>query len=220
MHEKLQAALLSAPRPFYESDGIAIYHGDCRRVLPFLQEFDLLLTDPPYGINADANHAHNAGKNGWKCHGETNWDSERPPKSIFHMMIEASRQQIIWGGNYFTDILPPTMRWLVWDKGQRNFSLADVEFAWTSQQKAARVFDYSRAKALQDGKVHPTQKPVALMRWCLDLVREAETVLDVFMGSGTTLLAAKLEGRHAVGIEQQEKYCEIAAKRLEQGLLF
>src|SRR5690606_31081311 len=98
--------------------------------------------------------------------------------------LAAGNEQIIWGGNYFTDLLPPTMQWLVWDKGQRDFSLADCEFAWSSQRRAARIFDYPRALALQDGKVHPTQKPVALMKWCIDQLPKADTILDCFLGSG------------------------------------
>lgn len=131
-------------------------------------------------------------------------------------MLAKSKHQIIWGGNYFTDLLPPRMRWLVWDKGQREFSLADVEMAWTSQQKAARAFDYPRALALRDGKQHPTQKPVELMRWCLGFLKEASTILDPFMGSGTTGVAAVMEGRAFIGIEIDERYFNIAVERIRK----
>ena len=125
---------------------------------------------------------------------------------------------MIWGGNYW--VLPPRMGWLVWDKGQRDFSLADVELAWTSQNRAARIFDMARSQALHESeRVHPTQKPVALMRWCLGFVPDARTVLDPFMGSGTTLRAAKDLGRKAIGIEIEERYCEIAAKRMLQTVM-
>lgn len=127
-----------------------------------------------------------------------------------------SKEQIIWGGNYFTDILPPTMRWLVWDKGQRDFSLADFEMAWTSQWKAARIFDYARGKALRDGKEHPTQKPVELMSWCLTFVPKAKSILDPFMGSGTTGVACARVGRPFVGIEREPKYFEIACRRVSE----
>ena len=120
------------------------------------------------------------------------------------------------GGNYFTDLLPPSMRWLVWDKGQRNFSLADCEFAWSSQQAAARVLTLPRSEALQDGKEHPTQKPVRLMAWCLGLVPDAKTVCDPFMGSGTTGVACVRLGRQFIGIEREERYFEIACRRIEQ----
>lgn len=130
-------------------------------------------------------------------------------------MIEMSDDQIIWGGNYFTDVLPPTMRWLVWDKGQRNFSLADCEFAWTNQWKAARIFDYARAKAMKDGKEHPTQKPVELMAWCLTFVPDAKLILDPFMGSGTTGVACLKAGRQFIGIEREPAYFDVACRRLE-----
>ena len=116
------------------------------------------------------------------------------------------------------------MQWLVWDKGHRNFSLADCEFAWSSQYKAARIFDYARALAMQDGKEHPTQKPIALMAWCIELLPQPETILDPFMGSGTTGVAAVRLGRKFIGIEKEPKYFQIAKERIErelaQGQLF
>ena len=130
-------------------------------------------------------------------------------------MVACSRDQIIWGGNYFTDYLPPTMQWLVWDKGQRDFSLADCEFAWSSQNKAARIFNYARGKAVKDGKEHPTQKPVQLMQWCLEFFPKAHTVLDPFMGSGTTGVACVNLGRSFIGIEREPAYFDIACRRIE-----
>lgn len=144
--------------------------GDCLEILPDLEKVDAVVTDPPYGIRADEAAAKNKGKWGWKYYGATEWDRKRPEKPVFDLFIRLSKEQIIWGGNYFTDYVPPRMRWLMWDKGQRDFSLADFELAWTSQDKAARAFSYSRGKALQDGKTHPTQKPIELMSWCLSLL--------------------------------------------------
>lgn len=199
-----------------------LYLGDCAEILLALDRVDLVLTDPPYGINADV-HAGPA-SSGWTQWEGGGWDAERPSPVLIKSINEAGKEAIIWGGNYFTDILPPTMQWLVWDKGQRNFSLADCEFAWSSQQRAARIFTYSRAQALKDVKQHPTQKPVALMAWCIEQVKKAETILDPFMGSGTTGLAAIQLGRKFVGIERDESYFEIACKRIEtavsQGQLF
>ncbi len=186
-----------------------------------------MVTDPPYGIGADkaakaaadsrirANGKSKAGR-GWKDYGSTSWDDERPSPAVFEAIQCAGKEQIIWGGNYFTDLLPPTMRWLIWDKGQRDFSLADCEVAWTSQNKAMRIFDYARGKALRDGKQHPTQKPVALMEWCLGFVPDAETILDPFMGSGTTLVACAKMGRKGIGIELDPDYFDIAVKRVEE----
>lgn len=199
-----------------------LWLGDCAEILPTLGKVDAVVTDPPYGIGADT-HAGNA-SNGWTQWGDSDWDKARPHPECFSLMLENSKQQIIWGGNYFTDLLPPTMQWLVWDKGQRDFSLADCEFAWSSQQRAARIFNYARAKALLDGKEHPTQKPIALMKWCIEMLPKPETILDPFMGSGTTGVAAVQMGRRFIGIEREEKYFEIACKRIEdaqrQGDLF
>ncbi len=188
--------------------------GDCREILPTLGKVDAVVTDPPYGIGADEAAFRNNGKRGWKCYGETAWDRSRPAQETFQSLLEASRDQIIWGGNYFADLLPPSMRWLVWDKGQRDFSLADVELAWTSQNKAARALTYSRGRAMLDGKQHPTQKPIEVMVWCLGFLPDAETILDPFMGSGTTGVACVKLCRKFIGIEIDEKYFDIACRRI------
>ena len=190
--------------------------GDCRDILPTLGKVPAIVTDPPYGIGADKAASKNKGNWGWKFYGETDWDNQRPAPETFDLIRKHSAVQVIWGGNYFTDLLPPTMRWLVWDKGQRDFSLADCEFAWSSEWKAARIFNYSRAIALQDGKEHPTQKPIALMKWCIEMLPKAETILDPFMGSGTTGFAAVQMGRDFIGIEREPKYFDIACRRIEQ----
>jgi len=203
-----------------------LYLADCMDVLPTSPPFDAILTDPPYGIRADEaardaamQRIKAAGKSkagrGWAYYGETSWDSERPSKELFELILARSKVQIIWGGNYFTDYLPPSMQWLVWDKGQRDFSLADCEFAWTSQNRAARVFTYPRALALQDGKVHPTQKPIELMSWCLDqLPAKTRTICDPFLGSGTTAVSCVKRGLNFVGIERHEPYFDIACARI------
>lgn len=192
-----------------------LYLGDAAEILPSIPFVDLVCADPPYGIGAD--RQRNSEKDGWVDYGCEGWDKERPKKEIFDLIRSRSKHQIVWGGNYFTDYLPPSMQWLVWDKGQRNFSLADCEFAWSSQNKAARVFTYSRGAALQDGKQHPTQKPVALMKWCIEQagVKPGGTILDPFAGSGTTGVAAVQMGRTFIGIEREPKYFEIACRRIE-----
>jgi len=220
-------------KPYYEHNGITIYNADCREVLPTLGKVDLVLTDPPYGIGADraaksaaeqrikANGKSKAGR-GWKDYGETSWDDERPSVETFGEIFNHSLHQIVWGGNYFSDYFRPSMGWLIWDKGQRGFSLADGEMAWTSFQNALRIKTVARGKALQDGKQHPTQKSLDIMVWSIEYADRhgsASTILDPFMGSGTTLVAAKQLGRQAIGIELEEKYCEIAAKRLSQEYL-
>ena len=187
-----------------------LWLGDCREILPTLPKVDAVVTDPPYGIRADENPVRGSQK-----HEKLGWDTERPPPEVFAQILAAATHTVIWGGNYFADLLPPTMRWLVWDKMQGDFSLADCEFAWTSEQKAARIFRYSRGAALQDGKEHPTQKPIALMKWCIDMLPKANSVLDCFLGSGTTGVAAVQMGRKFIGIEREEKYFQIACKRIE-----
>ena len=208
--------------PYHESDGVTLYHGDCREILPQLGRFDLLLTDPPYGIGYGGSQSigGTAGraKAGWKTW-KTGWDEAPVDQELLDCAIRQAKISIVWGGNYFK--LPPSQCWFVWDKEQRNFTLADAEMAWTNMDKAIRVFSYSRGLCVAEGpRQHPTQKPVALMRWCLARAEDPQTILDPFAGSGTTLLAAKLEGRKAVGIEISEEYCEIAANRLRQRLLF
>jgi DNA modification methylase len=201
-------------RPYHQEASVTIYHGDCREIAPLLPRFDLLLTDPPYGIRADENPVRGQSK-----HGKSAWDRERPAPWVLQMLISKAATSIIWGGNYFADVLPPTMKWLVWNKDTRNFSLADCELAWTSMDAAARVLDYSRAKANQDVKQHPTQKPMELILWCIAQAGEVQTILDPYAGSGTTGRAAKDLGKKAVLIERDERYCEIAAKRLSQDVL-
>jgi DNA modification methylase len=201
--------------PYYQDAHCTIYNADCRKVLPWLERFDLLLTDPPYGIGEDGGAQRIRGckrTNGPK----KGWDSVRPGRAVFELMLDSSDAQLIWGGNYFADMLPATRGWLYWDK-KMGGDFSDGELAYTSRDSVLRSFSFCN-KA--HGKQHPTQKPVALMRWCLSFFPDAVTVLDPFMGSGTTLMAAKLEGRKAIGIELDESYCEIAAERLRQGVLF
>jgi DNA modification methylase len=207
-----------------ETEKTTLYLGDCEEILPELPVVDALVTDPPYGINYGNSGGFSA-KNGWnQWRGKAEWDIERPKSEIFKLLNDISKEQIIWGGNYFSDCLPPSMRWLIWDKGQRNFSLADFEMAWTSQHKASRIFTFSRGEAMQDEKHHPTQKPIALMEWCLGFLPKAEVILDPFMGSGTTGVAAVNLGRRFIGIEREEEYFEVALRRIEeaekQGSLF
>lgn len=231
------AAAMSAPSagsttvpfaPYYQDEAVTIYNADCRKVLPFLERFDLLLTDPPYGINESSRKQKSRQGHGLanqKDYGEYEWDKEPPPRWFLDAAQAASEQAILWGGNYYG--LPASSCWLVWDKDNGETDFADCELAWTNMRRAVRRFKWKWQGMLQENmgdkkeqRVHPTQKPLALMRWCLSLVPDALTVLDPFMGSGTTLVAAKLEGRKAVGIEISEKYCEAAANRLRQGVLF
>ena len=197
-------------KPYYSHAGITIYHGDCREILPQLGRFDLLLTDPPYGAGYAANPIVGKGKTESNHEAQT-WDEKTVDlRHILSVCVDA----VVWGGNYYA--LPPSRCWLAWYKRDSPPSMADMELAWVSRDMNARLFDYPIAAVNAERIGHPTQKPLALMKWCLSLFPEAKTVLDPFMGSGTTLVAAKAMGLTAIGIELHEPYAEIAAKRLSQ----
>lgn len=187
---------------------------------------DLLLTDPPYGIDyggmlkGKGDGKGGADKNGWKSYDAPDWDKERPQESAFKYILTIAKNAIVWGGNYFADMLPPKMCWLVWDKGQRDFSLADGELAWTSFDKALRIKSYSRANANREEKVHPTQKPIELLRWCIQDVAErnmgeVSTVLDLFGGSGSTLIACEQLDRCCYMMELDPRYVDVIIDRWE-----
>ena len=204
-------------KPYYQDEWVTIYHGDCRLILPELPEVDLVLTDPPYGINKDGQKVTTGGHGGRKGYEFLGWDNCRPDKEVFDLMLSKSKNQIIWGGNYFSDYLPPSGKWLVWDKGQR-INQSDGELAWTSYQGALRIFTLNRVELMLDHANHPTQKPHKLIEWCITQT-DADSIIDPFMGSGTTLVSAKHLNRHCIGIEIEERYCEIAAKRCSQSVM-
>ena len=190
-------------------------------------KMELLLTDPPYGIDygnqliKGEKYKNKTNKHGWKNYGNPEWDKEIPSKNAFEMFIRKTKYQIIWGGNYFTEFLKPSMGWLIWDKGQRGFSLADGEMAWTSFNNALRIKEYSRAKANKENKKHPTQKPIEIINWCLEYAdrhskSKPKSVLDVFLGSGSTLIACEKTNRVCYGMELDEHYCDVIINRWEQ----
>lgn len=211
--------------PYYEQDGIVIFHGECERVLPTLQSFDLLLTDPPYGIGeAKGKNKSRSNMAEAKDYGTAEWDDKPVPRWLLQQAIEKARRAIVWGGNFYD--LPASPCWLVWDKDNGANDFADCELAWTNFDRAVRRVTWRWAGMLQqdmankEQRWHPTQKPEAAMLWALQQTPSDMThVLDPFMGSGTVLVAAKRLGRQATGIEREERYCEIAAKRLQQGAL-
>ncbi len=199
---------MSLPKPYYCEDGQTIYHGDCREILPHLGKFDLLLTDPPYGIGIAANPVR-------QKHAVADWDDCAASREDLLGCISKASASIIWGGNYFG--LPAHQCFLIWDKQQpEDFSLSMCEQAWTTLSGPAKMF---RRSVLSYFKFHPTQKPEDLMGWCIKRAGEVSTILDPYMGSGTTLRACKDHGKQCVGIEREERYCEIAARRLAQGVL-
>lgn len=210
-----------------------IINADCLDILEQLPDkcIDLVLTDPPYGIDYCGQLVKGeefksvTNKYYWRNFGSKEWDKERPSEKVFKEMLRVSKRQIIWGGNFFADLLPASRCWLVWNKGQRNFTLADGELAWTSLNSAVRIFDYSRAQAVVEERIRPTQKPLALIQWCLEKAsKEGEIILDCFSGSGTTAVACHNLNRRFICIEKDPDYWEASVKRLEdvrkQGRLF
>jgi DNA modification methylase len=208
------------------SDDVTLYQGDCRDILPTLGKVDAVVTDPPYGINA----ANGAAAGGTDASGRYKrkprqydgaWDDERASEVAIRLCLKRSSDQIFWGGNFFSDLLPVGGRWLVWDKLNSMPSFSDAELAWTSVVgSSVKKFTQcaSGLAANRDGRVHPTQKPVALMSWCLGFLPDAQTILDPFMGSGTTGVACVQLGRKFIGIELDPGYFDIACKRIENEL--
>lgn len=197
-----------------------IIHGDCLDVLRGMEDksIDLLLTDPPYGINI-ARQGYIGTKKG--AYTKKTWDSAIPTREYFDEMRRVSKHQIIWGGNYFTAHLPASRCWLVWYKkdGLPRNSFADCELAWTSFDRNALVYNCRWAGFIKDShdgpKLHPTMKALEVMKWCVrEFSREGQTILDPFCGSATTLLAAEQLGRDSIGIEIDAEYVAIGRARL------
>ena len=211
-------------RPYYEDDAVTIYHGDCREILPTLGPVDLVLTDPPYGIGEDGGDKmrYGPGRTHFSIpkHQRMGWDIERPSRECFGLLMAAAPHWIIFGGNYFADLLPPSPGWLYWDK-RIGGDFSDGELIYTNRNGGLRSYSVHSFLGLRGGKdrQHPTQKPLSLLHWCIGFFPNAQTILDPFMGSGTTLRAAKDLGRRAIGIEIEERYCEIAAKRMSQTVM-
>jgi site-specific DNA-methyltransferase (adenine-specific) len=185
-----------------------LYLGDCLEILPTLPKVDAVITDPPYGIGITRSNrlAVSRGMGGG------NWDDAPPDPATLAAIVAKGAQAIVWGGNYFG--LPPARCVLVWDKQNDGRDFADLEMAWTNIDAVARIFRM-RPMNMDGGKEHPTQKPSRLMKWCLDRLADPQTVLDPFMGSGTTGVACAQLGRKFIGIEIEPKYFDIACERID-----
>jgi DNA modification methylase len=218
---------MSLPKPYYQDSAVTLYHGDCREIVPLLGRFDLLLTDPPYGIGESSKAiASRQRKDGGaskaladqRDYGHFDWDQSQPDKTLMAIIRIPCKKQIIWGGNYFE--LPPCKGPLVWDKENGDNDFADGELAWNNLGCALRIKRHMWNGMLRKGgetREHPTQKPLDVIAWCLSIAGDdAKTVLDPFAGSGTTGRACKDLGRKCVMIEREERYCEIAARRMAQ----
>jgi DNA modification methylase len=183
--------------------------GDCREILPTLGRVDAVVTDPPYGLGDKMQGGTWGAKEGFRE--MLDWDAAPPPDEVIAQLRSTARDVIFWGGQYFS--LPPTRCWLIWSKTNSVQTMADFEMAWTNLDRPAKRFDAPMGRA-EFG--HPTQKPLDLMKWCLGFVPNARTILDPFMGSGTTGVACAKMGRRFIGIEIDERYFEIACRRIEE----
>ena len=200
-------------KPYYQDSHCTIYHGDCREILPALPKVDLILTDPPYGIGKSMKGG-TWGENSIYADMQE-WDLKPADNATLAMVIDWGKQAIVWGGNYYS--LPPMRCWLAWIKNPLMDTMSDFELAWTNIDFVAKLYTEQRNP---DGKrFHPTQKPIGLMKWCLNFRGIPKTMLDPFCGSGSSLVAAKLQGISATGIEISERFCELAANRLRQSVL-
>ena len=206
---------------------INLYNKDCMLAMKEMEanEFDLAIVDPPYGIGA-AKRFHRNGitskQNHWGEYPEKYWDSNAPDQDYFDELRRVSKNQIIWGGNYFMDkIRTSSQCWLIWNKCQREFSLADGELAWTSFDRAMRIFDCSRPRAKESnlktgGMFHPTKKPVDLYAWILSkYAKEGDRILDTHLGSGSIAIACHDLGFDLEGYEIDEEYYQAALQRLQ-----
>lgn len=197
-----------------------MYLGDCAEIMPTLGNFDAVLTDPPYGIGeSNKNFASRSKLANADKYAKTDWDSAPPAQEVIDLMRAISKNQIIFGGNYFR--LPPTSCWLVWDKQNGDNDFADCELAWTNLEKAVRRIYWRWAGMIRKGddvREHPTQKPLGVMSWCLTHIPQAKTILDPFAGSGTTGVACVKAGRTFVGIEREPSYFDIACRRIQKAV--
>ena len=207
-------------------NNIKLINDDCMNVMKDYENnyFDLAIVDPPYGIGIDKAMNANKGKQGFKQYRETEWDNETPKQKYFDELFRTSKNQIIWGGNYFIDkIKKPSQCFLIWNKVQRDFTMSDAEIAWTSFDKTIRCFDLSSGGAMgcnnrNGGKTHPTQKPVKLYEWLLNnYSKKEDKILDTHLVSGSSAIASYYFGvKEFVGIELDKEYFEAMSKRFKE----
>lgn len=215
---------MGVPAPYYDEGGITIYCGDGRDIAPTLGFGGLVVSDPPYGI-AHPTDYKTRGRSGLaQCADYAPvHDDDKPFAPAWLLGLGSAR--ILWGGNWYADRLPASGGWLVWDKERPDdLDQATCELAWTDCVKGVRRLRHlwhGCMRASKEPLVHPTQKPERVMRWCMSLrwTKGYSEILDPYMGSGSTLVAAKQLGRRAIGIEIEEEYCLIAVERLRQGVL-
>lgn len=184
-----------------------LFHADCREIIPTLPKVDCVITDPPYGIGANK---QTLGKGKKEFARGSDWDDEAPD---IRGLLTLAPMICVWGGNYFADQLPITNDWLIWHKMNDGRSFSECELAWTNFGKQTRHLSHHWSG---EEKEHPTQKPLPVMLWCLSQAGpDAKTVIDPFMGSGTTGVACMNLGRQFIGIERERRYFDIACRRIE-----
>jgi site-specific DNA-methyltransferase (adenine-specific) len=189
------------------SDDVTLWLGDCRELLAKLPRFDAVVTDPPYGLGDKMQGGTWGAKAGFKE--MLAWDASAPAEAVLQALVDHSDAAIFWGGQYFD--LPPARCWLMWNKLNAVPTMADFETAWTNLDRPSKRGDGNVGR-VEFG--HPTQKPLALMLWTLGFVPSAKTILDPYMGSGTTGVACVQSGRKFTGIELEPRYFDIACKRI------
>lgn len=218
---------MSLPAPYYQDEAVTIYHGDCREILPLLPPVDLVLTDPPFGVALNTDNrrfsgGHTAARhgNGVGSYGGRPITGDDEPFDPRHL-LNYGEHQVIWGWNNFPDRLPAgaCLAWIKRNDEAFGSFLSDAELAWMSKGRGVYCFRDLSNNAIARERLHPTQKPLPLMKWCLGFFPKARHVLDPYMGSGSTLRAAKDLGLHAIGIEIEEENCEKAARRMAQSVL-
>jgi site-specific DNA-methyltransferase (adenine-specific) len=181
--------------------------------------FDLAIVDPPYGIGISGQKEKKQGKKSdRKYHKEKNWDKETPTQEYFNELFRVSKNQIIWGGNYFVKYLcKGTKGWIIWDKAQHGLTMSDCEMAYSSFQKPTRIFTQNRVILLQEGTIHPTQKPVKLYEWLLmNYAKQSDKILDTHLGSGSIAIACHNLGYDLTACELDKDYYLSAMKRINQ----
>jgi site-specific DNA-methyltransferase (adenine-specific)/modification methylase len=211
------------PKPYYDDgDGHVIYFNDNKDIIPFLPKIDLILSDPPYGINHPTNYASRGRGKLANCKDYPAVYGDGKPFDPA-MLLKLDCPLILWGANHYASRLPDSGGWLVWDKQRpEKLDQSTCELAWTNCIHGVRIFHWLWNGMMRRGNerlVHPTQKPVALLKWCLSLVPEYKIIVDPYMGAGSTIRGAKEMGCKAVGIEIREEYCKEAVNNLSQMVL-
>ena len=171
--------------------------------------FELAIVDPPYGIGIETSGTH------FKKNKAKGWDNEMPSTEYFDELFRVSKNQIIWGANYFTEYLKPTKAWIFWYKGQRDLTMSDGEMAWTSFETVTRQFELNRASLIAQNTFHPTEKPYKLYKWLLDkYAKQGDKILDTHLGSGSIAIACHDYGFDLTACELDKEYYEKAIERI------